>query len=235
MEHRIYAPVDGLATWRSRLADPKKHWVRTKSAFETAVFWELGSRQPRGLHPAVCALLDREERLSRAVAIASFPEHCVQLPGGSTASQSDVWAILKLKDGLASLAVEGKAGESFAETVGEWRTNASDGKARRLEFLCEQLGLNSGVDDLLRYQLLHRAASALIEADRIGAVAAILLVLAFTEDTTSRSDFTRFTSCLGSTFVSDRLCLAASTKTPFFLGWLDVPPCTDAELVTVAG
>lgn len=231
--NRVYAPADGLATWKSRLADPEKQWVRTKSAFETAVFWELGARQPRGLHSRVTSLLDQEEALAQAQAIAAFPEHKVQLPGGNTASQSDVWAILKAPGGLVSLAVEGKAGESFADTVGEWRSKASDGKTKRLAFLCEQLGLVSGVDDLIRYQLLHRAASALIEAKRIGAASAVLLVVSFSDDAKSKNDFSEFASCLGSPFRAESLCRSVSTNTPFFLGWLDVPPCTDAELAVV--
>jgi hypothetical protein len=52
--------------------------------------------------------------------------------------------MLKGARGLISLAVEGKAGESFAETIGDWRKDASDGKETRLAFLCEQLGLAQG-------------------------------------------------------------------------------------------
>jgi hypothetical protein len=37
--------------WKNRLADSDTQWVRTKSAFETAVFWEYGATHPRGLHP----------------------------------------------------------------------------------------------------------------------------------------------------------------------------------------
>ena len=56
------------------MADPEIQWVRTQSAFETAVFWELGARQPRGLHPRVTALLDHEEIcFGIATLLHSFP------------------------------------------------------------------------------------------------------------------------------------------------------------------
>ena len=117
MERRIYAPTLGLETWKSRLAEPETQWVRAKSAFETAVFWEVGARQPRGLHPRLAGLLDAEGPLRDCQLVASFPEHRVHLPGGSRASQTDVWAILRAASGLISVAVEGKAGESLPKRL----------------------------------------------------------------------------------------------------------------------
>lgn len=235
MDRRIYAPAAGLDTWKERLAEPETQWVRTKSAFETAVFWELGARQPRGLHPRVTALLDREELLGECRLIASFPEHRVRLPGGSRASQTDVWAMLRGPRGLISLAVEGKSGETFAETIGDWRRDASVGKEKRLAFLCEQLGVPQGVNDTIRYQLMHRTVSALIEAERIGAVAAVMLVLSFTPDAVSKGDYDAFVSCLGGKASLDGLTSAASSqKRALFLGWLDLPPSTDEDIAAVA-
>ena len=234
MDRRIYTAAAGLESWKARLTEPDIQWVRTRSAFETAVFWELGARQPRGLHSRMAALFDHEELLSDCELIASFPEHRVRLPGGSRASQTDVWAILRGPRGLVSLAVEGKAGETFAETIGDWRKEGSVGKEKRLSYLCEQLGLAEGVDDSIRYQLMHRTASALIEAERIGAVAAVMLVLSFTRDARSKSDYDAFISCLGGEVVLDRLTRATSAvKRPLFLGWLDLSPCTDADIAAV--
>ena len=235
MDRRIYAPAAGLETWRGRLSEPETQWVRTRSAFETAVFWELGARQSRGLHPSLTSLFDHEDLLRDCELVASFPEHRVRLPGGTRASQTDVWAILRGPRGLISLAVEGKAGETFAETIGDWRKEASVGKETRLTYLCEQLGLAGGVNDTIRYQLMHRTASALIEAERIGAVAAVMLVVSFTTDAISRSDYDAFISCLGGKAVLDRLTSAASAvKRPLFLGWLDRPVCTDEDIAAVA-
>ncbi len=162
MERRIYTPSSGLSSWRDRLADPETQWVRTKSAFETAVFWEVGARQACGLHPSLVALLEQSPELRGPSLVASFPEHRVALPGGTRASQTDVWALVRVSSALLSLAVEGKAGESFAETIGEWLRDASSGKQDRLKFLSERLCLPCAPDNAIRYQLLHRTSSALI-------------------------------------------------------------------------
>lgn len=235
MDRRIYCPAAGLSSWRDHLVDPDVQWVRGRSAFETAVFWELGARQPSGLHPTLAALLEQAEPLRECSLVASFPEHRVSIPGGSRASQTDVWALVRTTSGLLSLAVEGKAGESFATTIGEWRRDASEGKQERLRFLSDQLGLATAPQDTLRYQLLHRAASALIEAERCAATAAAVVVVSFADDARSKQDFEAFASCLGASHTAGTLCLAATVKrTPLYLGWLDVPACTDAELATVA-
>jgi Domain of unknown function (DUF6946) len=63
--------------------------------------------------------------------------------------------------GLVSIAVEGKAGEPFGPPISEWLRDDSVGKRVRLDALCKVLGLVSEADSLLRYQLLHRSASAM--------------------------------------------------------------------------
>jgi hypothetical protein len=231
MPSRTYAPTVGLSSWQSLLADPIKHWVRGASAFETAVLWERGARSARGLAPQLATLLDIAPAWHGSTVIAAFPEHRVALPGGSRASQNDVWAMLKGPTGLLSLAVEGKAGESFGETVGDWMKDSSAGRIERLEYLRRQLGLSEPVDPALRYQLLHRAASALIEAGRIGAVSAAMVVLSFRADQRSKDDFQRFCAAVGAGFAMATPLWARSVRQcPFFVAWLDIAPATDAEV-----
>lgn len=235
MAQQIYAPSAGLETWKNRVADPDTPWERTSSAFETAVFWEYGAMHPRGLHPQLVALLEQEESLRGCSLVASFPEHRVQFPGETRASQTDVWAIVRAPGGLVSLAVEGMAGESLAETVGEWRKDAAAGKDKRLGFLCDQLGLTEPPHDAIRYQLLRRTVSALLEAERIGATVAAMIVISFTDDARSKDDFGAFASCLGSPVSHGQVCRMPAVKSlPLFLGWLDAKPCTDAEIAAVA-
>ncbi len=71
--------------------------------------------------------------------------------------------IAGLHNELATIAVEGKVKESFADLDADW--NVTPGKQRRLDGLCETLALDvSGVGGI-RYQLLHRTASAIYESD----------------------------------------------------------------------
>jgi hypothetical protein len=236
MERRIYAPTAGLATWKARLADPDTQWARTKSAFETAVFWEHGAMQPRGLHPQLIALLEQEQSLQGCELVASFPEHRVHLPDGAPISRADVWAIVRTYAGLVSLAVDGIAGERFAESIGEWRKGASTGKDERLAFLCDHLGLTKAPSDAIRYELLHRTVSALLEAERTGAPIAAMIVISFTDDSRSKDDFGAFASCLGQSLSPGQIRRMPTVQPrPLFLGWLDAKPCTDAELAAISG
>lgn len=40
-----------------------------------------------------------------------------------------------------AIMIEGKANEPFGETLGDWLKQASDGKHKRLEYICERLGI----------------------------------------------------------------------------------------------
>lgn len=235
MSRRVYVPAGGLSAWQAMLTQPSLHWKRGASAFETAVFWEHGARLPRGLHPKLAELLDQHPAWFGSQVLAAFPEHGVALPGGSRASQNDVWALLRGASGLLSLAVEGKAGEPFDKTVGAWLGAATQGRRERLEYLRNALGLQSPVDTELRYQLLHRAASAILEAGRVGASSAGMVVLSFKPDPESRSDFARFVESQGATFREGALCWSTTvTFCPFFLAWIDLSSASDADIARVS-
>ena len=75
-----------------------------------------------------------------------------------------------------TVAVEGKVAEAFGPTLGEWRQDFTAGKKRRLRYIQEALGIGGDLSDHVRYQLLHRMASAVHEAIRFGATAAALLI-----------------------------------------------------------
>lgn len=193
---RLLVPTLGPSDWRRLLANPSTQWVRGKSAYVTAVAWEAARTTPRGLPLQVCQILDTHDDLRGAVLLLGIPEHRVYLPGGGHASQTDLWALLRKEDHLISLAVEGKSGESFDKTVGEWLTSAKPNsrKPSRLAFLRERLGLSHVEVTRIRYQLLHRTAAALLEAERFTADFALVLIQSFggQNDASSFSDFQAF-------------------------------------------
>ena len=63
--------------------------------------------------------------------------------------------------------------------VPEWRLKDKGGKEDRLKFLCDQLMLSADLVGGIHYQLLHRTASAVIEAKKFNAPVALMLVHAF--------------------------------------------------------
>lgn len=235
MMNRIYTPSCGLAAWRARLADPEKHWKRWASAFEAAVSWELAAHSERGLPPAIAKVIDQEPTFAGATLLFAFPEHKVMLPGGGHASQTDVWAVLKGPSGLISMAVEAKADETFGDTIEKWGKDASPGKRERMEHLLDILKCPSGFPDEIRYQLLHRTASAIIEAHRIGASHAVMMVQSFRENSPSAADFIAFGKCLGAKLAAGRLCrLDRHTDPAVYLGWATSELCTDGDIARVS-
>lgn len=232
---RLYIETDGTCSWRARLADPSLHWKRRASAMELAVSWELGARRPRGLPDPVERVLDAHPATRGARLLFGVPEHLVSLPGGSRASQTDLWAVLRGDQGWISLAVEGKAREPFGPTLKEWLRESTPGKRARISALCQTLGVQQPVEESeIRYQLFHRAASAIIEASRIGAGTAMLLVQNFYADSTSWSDFESFAKLLGAVACRDGVCeVRCPAVERLLFGWTDSPTATDAELASV--
>jgi len=73
------------------------------------------------------------------------------------------------------------------------------------EFLSNHLSKEIPPDSTLRYQLLHRTVSAVLEAQLHGAVAAVVLVHAFGREAADNlSDFSEFLTELGGTWGDER-------------------------------
>ena len=96
-----------------------------------------------------------------------------------------------------STAVEGKVSESFGPTIGEWFKEPSSGKERRLSYLCEQLEVGFPPDGQVRYQLVHRTASAIIVAIRFNAPDAAMVVHAFSPSDEWFDDYAAFLKMSG--------------------------------------
>ena len=93
--------------------------------------------------------------------LAAIPEWTVPLTGGETASQTDVLALARNDRGLCIVAVEAKVDENFGPTLQQKRDEASPGQTDRLKQLHDLLGVAS-LPDSVRYQLVHRTASAIL-------------------------------------------------------------------------
>jgi hypothetical protein len=129
------------------------------------------------------------KRCKRLRLLAAFPEWEVSLEGGETASHTDVLALTSVTNkGLCVLAVEAKVNEDFGPLLKDKRAEASAGQGQRLDYLHSLLGV-SHFDDLIRYQLLHRTASALLTAREFHAQAAVMLVHSFGDKPNLRADF----------------------------------------------
>jgi hypothetical protein len=184
----IYLPSSSAEQWSPLLAEPEKHWRTGYSAKAVAHCWQ----DANGFPLEVAKVLRSAPQFEEIELLIAIPEHQVALPGGSRPSQNDVWALARNTNHLVSIAVEGKVNEPFGPTLEEWLREGSTGKQTRLSFLLDLLGLTAPLPGSIRYQLLHRAASAVIEAKRFCAPQAVMLVHSFSPTSEWFSDYAAF-------------------------------------------
>ncbi len=229
---RIYVPAQSVDDWKGLLADPELHWKRGRSAYLLASAWQEADGFPASVRRA---LDDAGLALEMLVGL---PEHRVPLPGGSRPSQTDLFILARdAADGsLAAIAIEGKVTEAFGPRVDEWRKDDRGGKTERLGFLLTTLGLTvERLPDDLRYQLLHRTASAVIEAQRFNAARAMMIVHSFDTEKTGGEDYTRFATLLGAVPEPDRITRARNLGTiELWLGWVTEDQSVNSEPMPLA-
>ena len=231
--NRLLTPTSGPSDWRRLLADPGRQWVKGRSALELAVSWEAARRGPRGIPPSVAAVLDSHPQLAGATLLLGIPEHQVQFDGGGHASQTDLWALLRAPVGLVSMSVEAKAGEGFDRTVASWLADAkpASGKPARLAQLKSILGIAVDLPETLRYQLLHRTASAIREAEKFGASCAVLLVQSFSSDPDSAAAYSTFCEVMGCVPQLGPLLEGPQVGTiQLYFAWVDCEPSGAEQL-----
>ena len=210
---KILLPSDGPNGWKRFLAQPDLHWKTGYSARTLAHSWEAAKSIP----PEVSAIMS--EAFGTPELLFAVPEHKTLLPGGTRESQSDVLALVRHPGGLATYTIEGKVDEPFGPTVGVWLVDASPGKTERLAHICGLLGLSECPSDI-RYQLMHRTASALIEAERFDAKLAGMIVHSFSPDRRWYDEFVRFGSLLGCEIEPGRAATVASPSgKALVIGW----------------
>jgi hypothetical protein len=174
---KFFRPITNPEEWKQLLAEPDKQWKTGHSAKALAYCWQDATDFPQ----AVKRVFKNSgiELFQNAELLMGMPEYRVPLPGGRRASQNDIFILAKGNGQLISIAVEGKAGESFGEMVADWRLKDRGGKKKRLSFLRSELQLDENAINHIRYQLLHRTVSAVIQAKTFKAENALMLVHSF--------------------------------------------------------
>jgi hypothetical protein len=191
---RIFVPSRSGSDWQPLLEKPRLHWKKGASAMTAAAAWEASSEN---LPPEITAALDatRHQSLTGLKLLLALPEWEVPLEGGDTSSKTDILALCRNTTGLCVIAVEAKVHEDFGPLIQEKRLEASQGQSRRLAYLENLLHVQRFGDDI-RYQLVHRTASALLTAREFHAGGAVMLVHAFDTPPRRRQDFEAFCDAL---------------------------------------
>ena len=173
------------------LSKRERDWKKGYSALELVHSWVNAGDIPA----TVRSVLDTCPEYAGAHLVEGLFERDVDLRTRGHRSQTDLLAYVKLSHGNAVIAVEGKVEESFGPYVALW--NDSPGKLRRLQTLCISLGLRVADVADIRYQLLHRTASAIYEAQRYRTKWALMLVQSFSRTDASFGDFQPFAQLMG--------------------------------------
>lgn len=158
--------------------------------------------------------------LSNLELLVAIPEWEVELPGGKTASQTDILAITRNESGLVILGVEAKVDEPFGPTLKEKKSDATKAQLGRIAYLERELGRTAPFEGHIRYQLLHRTVSALLTARAFYAPTAVMLVHSFSPASKWRDDFEIFCHGLGCISLSNDLYEVPNIEGPrLILGW----------------
>jgi len=219
---KFFKPIKDPKEWRWLLAKPRKHWKEGCSAKSLAYSWQEANDFPSSVQKV---FVNSGMKLFQNIELSlGFPEYEVSLPGGKRASQNDIFILAKGNNQLISITVEGKALESFDKPIDEWKLKDYGGKGERLDFLCNKLQLDKTKVGRIRYQLLHRTASAIILAEEFNAKNALMLVHSFKENQESFDDYCSFLKLFGKRGKADSI---TSPKTingiKLFFGWVNEP------------
>ena len=202
---------------------PAVHWKKGRSARALAYPWE---DNPCDFPKKIKTVLDNAGFpwvKTRPLIIS--PEHEVPLPGRGKASTNDVFVLANADGALASITVEGKVDEGFDKVVSEWSRGTSN-QERRLKGICNHLNLKRDQIQDTSYQLLHRSASAVIEAKRFRAPLALMIVQSF-DTSTPQNDFeeySKFVSLYNIQANENELIHVGSSGADLHLAWIRGDP-----------
>lgn len=192
---RIHVPLLQPEDVIPHLGKGALHWKEGRSARLLAEQWFTANSIP----DSVASLLDDTEEWRGAALVDAFLERVTDLPWGSGAgTQTDLLATVRLKtDELAVLGIEAKVDETLGPLCSEWLAAGKSNREERLRGLCRFLGVPFSEASPFRYQLFHRIAGALLEAERYGAKTAALLVQSWCPKRTGFKDFCAFSEWAG--------------------------------------
>jgi len=215
---KFFRPIINVEDWKQLLADPDKQWKTGYSAKTLAYCWQ----EARDFPPEVRKVFHNSgiDVFKDIEMLIAFPEYKVPLQGGRRASQNDIFILAQGVRQLVSIMVEGKVSEPFGDRVSKWRAQSKGGREVRLRYLCGLLALDTTTVGHIRYQLLHRTASALIKAKKFNAPNALMLVHSFSRENKWFEDYQQFLTLFGVTGKMDSLVFGRNINgIKLYFGW----------------
>ena len=200
------------------LAKQDRHWRKGYSAYELAHSWVRSN----GIPAPVAAVLHQAAEFRGMELIEGFFEKETDLRSRGRPSQTDLLALIGDGEAFALLGIEGKVNEPFGPLVSKWLADASTNKRTRLSILQNTLGLVDRDISNLRYQLLHRTAAAIYEAQRYKVRRAVMLVHSFSDDHRWFDDLRAFALAMGTplSFPNELSAEVEAEGVSLRLGWV---------------
>ena len=192
-EAMILIPTKGPEDWKHRLADPDLHWKAGYAAYALAHRWEEERVSPaklkrpwsrfRPLKMLNCSWRSRNIRLVSRRRCGFTERHILPCKESAWPCEHHGWR---------------KSQRTFWTACQRLVSDPSPGKVKRLGFLCRTLGLDPDQVQDVRYQLLHRTASAILEAKRFKALTAACSFIHLAQHTIGLKTMLHSQICLGS-------------------------------------
>lgn len=201
------------------LGKQELHWKEGRSAKLLIDQWFAAG----GLPASVRTVLETAEPFSGATMLEGWPERETELPWGrGRPTQTDLLALLRLKSGeLAVLGIEAKVDETLGPLVGDWLREGGDNRVARLKGLCGLFGLDPQAVHTMRYQVLHRIAGSVLEAQRFGCRRAAVLVQSWCPKRTGLPDFQAFATAVGLSLESNAISGSIDIAgVELWIGWV---------------
>lgn len=219
---KIFIPSKKSDDWRSLLAK-EWQWKEGHSAMALANCWQEANDFPTSVKKVF-----EESNIDifnkRIELLLALPEYKVNLPGGDTASQNDIFILANGDGCLISITVEGKVNENFGPIIAEWKVGDKDNKTNkteRLEFLLNELNLGNKPIEDIRYQLLHRSVSAIIQARKFNTKYALMLVHSFSAEYRHFDEYERFVKLFGLNGKKNKLVGPVAIREVYlYFGWV---------------
>ena len=189
---RLHVPLIAAEDVKPHLGSPS-HYKEGYSAFCLVNGWMAENDIPE----LVRLTLDTVPALQQAILLEGFLEREVSLGDGARNSQTDLLCLLDINKQLVVMSVEGKVRETFGNLVVKELETASDFKKSRIERLAQVLGLSLEEAKPLRYQLIHRTAAAIFEAQRFHSQTAIMMVHSYDPADAGFADYRQFAEAIG--------------------------------------
>ena len=221
---RLHVPLIAAEDVKPHLGSPS-HYKEGYSAFCLVNGWMAENDIPE----LVRLTLDTVPDLQSATLLEGFLEREVSLGDGARHSQTDLLCLLGIRDELVVMSVEGKVRETFGNLVAKELQTASGFKKSRMERLAQVLGLSLEDAMPLRYQLIHRTAAAIFEAQRFHSRTAIMMVHSYDAADAGFADYRQFAEAIGFEDVEPTYTVGPRSfdGVSLYLGWTADRPSSE--------